>query len=88
MYLNYSASKTSMEPSKKDVGKLEGVGSKFVEICRLLEINICRHGGGECLGKNCQGLLWTFPILLDNVLRHSNICTHCSIPNQSIYLYW
>ena len=52
-----------MEPSIKDGGKLEGEGSKFVEICRLLEIKICRHRGGGCLGKNCKRLLWTVSIL-------------------------
>ena len=63
LYLIYRTSKTSLEPSIKDVGKLEGEGSKFVEICQLLEIKICRHGGGGCIGKNCQCLLWTVPIL-------------------------
>ena len=40
-----------MEASIKDVCKLEGEGSGFVEICRLLEIKIYRHGGGGGLVK-------------------------------------
>ena len=34
--------------SIKDVGKLEGEGSKFLEICRWKEVKKCKHEGGVC----------------------------------------
>ena len=80
-HLNYRISKTSMEPSIKEVGKLEGEGSKFVEIYLLLEIKICcRHGGWGYFSLNYQRLLWTVHIL--DIQKN---CTGCNSIFRKIF---
>ena len=39
-------------PSIKDVGNLEGERSKFLEICRRIEVKKCRNGGGRGVKKS------------------------------------
>ena len=70
-----------MEPSIKEVGKLEGEGSKFVEIYLLLEIKICcRHGGWGYFSLNYQRLLWTVHIL--DIQKN---CTGCNSIFRKIF---